>query len=375
MSLVLLKVKYEDTLRRFNAHVDENDQLDLDIGGLRFKILSLFNLQLDADITMTYIDEDGDIVTLVDDDDLRDAMKQNMKFLRIDVHKKNDKADKSYAKSSGSSTPLRSPQGPYPLPNFNTTDVLKSVPEPLREILSKFPLDLASKAASSSPVFAELVECFSKMGLSYLIPDSQVQAGGVSGIKNDSSENPSAPSANDLKDDGKSETILRSTSEESSSKKSQAKDAVNVTNVVGMSIPLQNAPVDLNVLPADSNPSGPTPMNFTPVGVSLHTADDRKETKKVTSGHLNGKSLDCGGSTSSAIPARNVNDMSNNHFNECPFSGTPIANDSAAPVAYRRIHPFKRNHSEAMGGMFHTGVRCDGCGCHPIIGPRFKSIV
>ncbi|PRQ17216.1 putative PB1 domain, Zinc finger, ZZ-type, Next to BRCA1, central domain-containing protein [Rosa chinensis] len=353
-STMVIKVKYGDTLRRFNARVDENDQLDLDMGGLRFKIYSLFNFQLDADITMTYVDEDGDIVTLVDDEDLRDAMKQNMKFLRIDVHDKTDKSEKSYAKSSGSSTPVR-----YPLPDIT--------PEPIRELISRVPRDLTPNALG--PGFADLVDCFSKMGMSYLL-----QAGGVSGVKNDSSEKPLAPSANDMKDDGKSETILKSTTEESSSKNSRAKDAVNVTKDVGMSNPPQNAPVDLNVLPADSNPSGPTPINVTPVGASLHTAEERKESEKGTSGQVKGKSLGCGGSTSSAIPALNVNDMSNNHFNQCPFSETPIVNDSA-PVAYRRLHPFKRNHSEAMGGMFHTGVRCDGCGCHPIIGPRFKSIV
>ncbi|KAM5571916.1 hypothetical protein ABKV19_012144 [Rosa sericea] len=234
-STMVIKVKYGDTLRRFNARVDENDQLDLDMGGLRFKIYSLFNFQLDADITLTYIDEDGDTVTLVDDEDLRDAMRQNMKFLRIDVHEKTDKSEKSYAKSSGSSTPVR-----YPLPDIT--------PEPIRELISRVPRDLTPNALG--PGFADLVDCFSKMGMSYLL-----QAGGVSGVKNDSSEKPLAPSANDMKDDE-----------------------------------------------------------------------------------------------------------------------TPIVNDSA-PVAYRRLHPFKRNHSEAMGGMFHTGVRCDGCGCHPIIGPRFKSIV
>ncbi|XP_050377781.1 protein NBR1 homolog isoform X2 [Argentina anserina] len=304
-STMVIKVKYGDTMRRFNARVDENDTLDLDIGGLRFKIYGLFNFQLDEDISMTYIDEDGDIVTLVDDEDLRDALRQNMKFLRIDVHKKDGKEEKSYAKSSGSSTPLINP-------------------EPLRELISKVPLELASNGLG--PGLVDLVDCFSKMGLSYLL-----QAGGVSGVQNDSSERPVAPSANEMMDGVKSETMLKPPSE----------DVVNVTKDVGISTPSHNAPVDLNVLPADSNPSGPTHINNKPVGASLHSVEVRKEAKKVTSGQLN---------------------------------GTPIVNDWA-PVAHRRLHPFKRNHSEAMGSMFHTGVRCDGCGCHPIIGPRFKSIV
>jgi next-to-BRCA1 protein 1 len=28
-----------------------------------------------------------------------------------------------------------------------------------------------------------------------------------------------------------------------------------------------------------------------------------------------------------------------------------------------------------MFGMFHRGVQCDGCGVHPITGPRYKSKV
>ncbi|XP_004299143.1 PREDICTED: uncharacterized protein LOC101312926 isoform X2 [Fragaria vesca subsp. vesca] len=315
-STMVIKVKYGDTLRRFNARIDENDQLDLDMGGLRFKIFSLFNFQLDEDITMTYIDEDGDVVTLVDDEDLRDAMKQNMKFLRIDVQRKNDKAGESDAKSNGSSTPVG-----HPLP-----DIM-----PLRELLSKVPLEVASNGLG--PRFAELVDSFAKMGLPYLL-----QAGGVSGVKNDSSQKPVAPSANAVKDNGKSETILKSPSEESSSKKSQAKDVQNATKDVGISIPSQNAPVDLNALPADSNPL--PYISVPPVGASFHTPEDM-EPNKVSGGQL---------------------------------KGTPIVNNSA-PVACRRPHAFKRIHSEATGGMFHTGVRCDGCGCHPIIGPRFKSIV
>ena len=36
-------------LRRFNACVDENGQLDLDIKGLRAKFIALFNLVPDAE--------------------------------------------------------------------------------------------------------------------------------------------------------------------------------------------------------------------------------------------------------------------------------------------------------------------------------------
>ncbi|KAM1763282.1 hypothetical protein ACFX11_002640 [Malus domestica] len=83
---------------------------------------------------------------------------------------------------------------------------MKSLPEPLREFASKFPIELASKAASSNLVFAELVNCFSKIGLSYLIPDAQVQAAGDSGKQSSASKSHVDPLAasksNDLKSHG-----------------------------------------------------------------------------------------------------------------------------------------------------------------------------
>jgi len=108
---------------------------------LREKILNLFNFPADCDLALTYIDEDGDVVTLADDDDLRDVMRQNLKF-------------------------LRSPrvQSPLPCLNNGVAEVLKSVPEPLQGILSKISHDLASKAVASNAVLTELADCFSKMG-------------------------------------------------------------------------------------------------------------------------------------------------------------------------------------------------------------------
>ncbi|KAM1282218.1 hypothetical protein ACFX2I_022705 [Malus domestica] len=86
-------------------------------------------------------------------------------------------------------------------------EVVKSLPEPLCECASKFLIELASKAASSNLVFAELIKCFSKMGLSYLIPNAQVQIAGDSGKQNGASKSHvdplSASKTNDLKSHGR----------------------------------------------------------------------------------------------------------------------------------------------------------------------------
>ncbi|GJR19470.1 protein NBR1 [Tanacetum coccineum] len=77
-------VKYGETLRRFNAAVVDN-KLSLDLVMLQNKIRSLFTFDSYVKFTMTYVDEDGDAVTLATDDDIHDIVKQSLKPLRITV--------------------------------------------------------------------------------------------------------------------------------------------------------------------------------------------------------------------------------------------------------------------------------------------------
>jgi len=86
MSLVnSVQVKFENTFKRFNVRVDENNQMDLNMVGLRDKIRSDFNFTANANFSLRYVDEEGDLVNLVDDDDLHDVMRQQLKYLRIEV--------------------------------------------------------------------------------------------------------------------------------------------------------------------------------------------------------------------------------------------------------------------------------------------------
>lgn len=374
----MLQVKYGDTLRRFNAKVNENDELDLDMAGLKAKVASLFNFDPDAEINLTYVDEDGDLVTLVDDDDLRDVMRQELKYLRIDVQLNNEKSGRFNARSSGSSTPLRSPRAQPPLPNMNyaAAEVLKSLPEPLRVALLKLSLDATSKAASSSPVVAELVESFSKMGLSLLNPDSGSHSAGQTSTQNKAAESPKAPSgATGPNDNGKS--IPKSNEEVP---KINQVDVGNVTIGLEATVTSRCPFVDLNKLPADCDPSESTHVKSASAGVCV--GDDIKE-KKLVNSNPKAKSVACEASASSSVPEKQINLGPSktpadpiNPFNECPFSAMPVVNNfPVLPVAHRPHHPIKRNHAEAMGSIFHRGIRCDGCGVHPITGPRFKSKV
>ncbi|KAL9434137.1 hypothetical protein AB3S75_028882 [Citrus x aurantiifolia] len=397
-STMVIKVKYGDTLRRFNARVDENEKLDLDIDGLRAKIKSLFNFPHDSDLTLTYVDEDGDIVTLVDDDDLCDVMRQRLKFLRIDVHLNNDKFGKAYARSSGSSTPLRSPRIQHPLPDIDSkiSEILKSVPEPLREAISKLSTDVASKAASTSPMIADLVGCFSKMGLSHVNVVPQSQYGAESSGKAEASENLMAHSVsndpNVSKDDGLrevlpktnlkevfpktslKEVLPKTTAVDSTSKSSKDVDIGIAARGVGALL----SSVDLNLPPFDSAPSGST-MSIAPPASNITAGDDRMDANENSVHQTTSVPM----STSSVDPMwpSDVNqprtaDLGGNLSTNCPFSGIPVANESAGSSRHPRRGHFKRGFNrDALMGMFHKGVRCDGCGVHPITGPRFKSKV
>lgn len=356
----MLQVKYGDTLRRFNAYVNESGQLDLDMSGLRAKILGLFDFPLSSDLTLTYVDEDGDVVTLVDDDDLLDVMKQNLKILRVNVQLNNDKFSKSYAKSSGSSTPMRSPRVQDPLPNINlnAADVLKSFPEPFRESLSKISLgltDLTSKVAAPSPVISEVLDCLLKMAKASLNPSQQSQVGASSSTQTEATEHPMALEV---------PTETNATSDEPSRK-------VRVADVVrGVGVPVKPVPasVDLNLDPScDSNPSGFTNV----ISASTPHVVDGKATKEKNDGQPSEWPSGIGASSSSTDSARPLG-------NECPVGWMHAVNHSSSNsfLLPRIISSRRRNgRNGAMVGMFHRGVQCDGCGVHPITGPRYKSKV
>ncbi|KEH31776.1 protein JOKA2 [Medicago truncatula] len=84
-SQLVIKVKFENTFKRFNVSVDENNRMDLKMVELRAKIRSDFNFTDNANFSLRYVDEEGDLVNLVDDDDLHDMMRQQLKYLRIEV--------------------------------------------------------------------------------------------------------------------------------------------------------------------------------------------------------------------------------------------------------------------------------------------------
>ncbi|KAL2515258.1 ubiquitin-associated/TS-N domain-containing protein [Forsythia ovata] len=418
-STVVVKVKHGDMLRRFNAQIVD-EQLNFDMVGLRIKIFSLFNFAVDTLLTLTYIDEDGDEVTLVDDDDLRDVVRQALNPLRITV---------KHARSSGSSTPLILPrvQDPFQRLNPNISEILKSVPEPLQETVKKLLTELAPKAYLSAPGIAVLVDHFSEMGLSYLdkLSDSQpgAQSNGHSEVRKSTTD---AKHRDSSKADPSISKVLPSIglderslkSNESSAKyipeTTLEKNEVKLGNVKGDSMEASSskAPEAVNVgvgIPCidslcESIGMDPEP-SVVPVSSSsqekISGADSTEKACLTPSNYPRGlqkplkprldilrwKNVKLSAPTS--YPAHtpwNHPDgsiryvfrdgvwMDPSPVNESPFSAVPVGNDSAIPphsASQRR----SISQNDGTGSIFHRGVRCDGCGVYPITGPRFKSKV
>ncbi|KAL3018659.1 hypothetical protein AAZX31_05G039900 [Glycine max] len=390
-SALVIKVKYGDTLRRFSAHVDENNRLDLDMVGLRAKICSIFSFSADENLILRYVDEDGDLVTLVDDDDLRDVMRQQLKFLRIDVHMNNDGGDKSNAGSSGSATPSETCPVTSPFLLRNAM---------VREHLSK-------KAASSSPVVDNLANSILKMGLnSHFQPPDTAGKSSKTGVPE--------------------EPITKAMGPQSSHVDSASNASVNSDSATPIRSPIPNPYLSGNAVKVDVSCSVPEPVRqffskssssnaaasssqlpanladlislvpepphvatgpFAKNGVTEEpiTSEAReapnghgKKGKMPTVDSSAGKGDSSGISSSFAAPnnSTQTTSLTSGAFIECPFAGTYINSWTPLP-GNSQMPPFKRSHShtDAMSGMFHKGVRCDGCGVYPITGPRFKSKV
>ncbi|KAL6509645.1 hypothetical protein OROGR_022955 [Orobanche gracilis] len=494
-SSVVIKVKYGDTLRRFNSQIVRGE-LNLKMDGLREKIISLFSFDPDTELVLTYIDEDGDVVTLASDDDFRDAVKQELDPLRITVNLKNA----PYTCSGASQNPLTSPcvsqnmntavpeifetslrplyetllkisdgmaskaspsdrvQQPVSNLNSGVSQVLKMIPEPLQEYMGKLSEDLApiakitanilSKRASPVPgTMSPAVDHFSKLVLSYMdqisqsepvvnstteagIPESRTPAAetrltnvwsepssgndlekikpeatagnsqaknhtaGGGGATNELSENIVFQPANgSLPNSGRvyPESVI--TSHSPGRKELLARKTI--MNKINGKYRLANrqAPVENNVIRKSSGPSisssnMPFVVNNSGAVKEVSTEPKLGPKPAAIGAFVPTKGDYVGGTMKSDGFGKNPDSLWASNFPclksgfspayDCPFSGLVTVNGStASPQCAPEAGPFRGSiHQNASNmNIFHRGVRCDGCGVHPITGPRFKSKV
>ncbi|XP_076927625.1 protein JOKA2-like isoform X2 [Bidens hawaiensis] len=401
MASIVIKVRFGETLRRLNVSINAG-KLELDMVLLKEKIRSFFSFGSDVEFTMTYIDEDGDAVTLADDDDLRDVVTQSLNPLRITVNLKGS----NFSGPSGNSIALKSPQNEQSnqILNSAVSEVLKSVPEPLLEAVGKLSLDLASKTSSSAPGVADLVQ---KMKAVYLDPvlSSVASSGGPTTTGGPSNVNSESSTVKKSKVELKSEA-------EGSKSKNKEKKVQKATGVVkfkdGQSlrrvdfkIPHSgygfiNAPISSNSDKKDDISGGSLAEHskhdsfVRPLGPDQVTQGQQFLAKQMSQQvpHQTAAPTFFPSQLAAGIN-KNTNNSSSflgftsglvNAFNQFPFSGVPLTSrsDSQGHSRYSHDPHLKRDvicDNNGVNNVFHRGVICDGCGVHPITGPRFKSKV
>ncbi|XP_074316234.1 protein NBR1 homolog [Silene latifolia] len=319
MASLVIKVKYEETLRRLNVAINGDQKLDLSMEGLRLKIRSLFNLPTDASIRLTYKDEDGDLVTLGDDDDLNDIVRQGLNPVRISVHVSSDQsAQSSSTPSSGSAIPSTA-SSQNVQPKFNVDEALKSLQEPLNRVL------LNLRSLTPNPQQNAIAADARKILKSVQAHLAQV----LTKLQSDISSAPTSPILADLFDGlHKLRQLCLNAALSISgnfSGSSHNKDGNEVTKNDGIDTPV---------------PIQPAPKSTQATGLNVSVED------KSASCESSAKKMSSSGSTKSRDVA---------------FSGA-------------RVMPASQKES-SFGSIIHKNVGCDGCGVLPITGPRFKSKV
>lgn len=268
MALVV-KVKYENTLRRFNVYVREDGNPDLSLDGLRNKVCDLFQLNPNMQYVITYADEDNDIITMADDNDLLDALRQGLNPLRIQVSPTSQNNRNMERRSQSNSSTPRSLSIPNEHPfalnprSICSDETLKLLPESVQKALIKLVEDCPALTSTSG--VPDFLQGFIKLVATYLEPLMKSQQG-ISAVNGTGTNNNTPSFTNDTGEQGTG-----------------------------------------NVQAGSDDRAGP-----------------------------------------SAPPVGDIHDY------------VPKRNMGIAENAHR---------------VFHKGIQCDSCGMHPIVGPRYKSMV
>lgn len=370
------------------------------MNALREKVHSLYSFPVGSELVLTYMDEDKDVVTLADEEDLNDIVRQYLNPLRITVKLKMKKSPKSQTKSSGIVTPVREPevQIPVQVKSTSATEVLNSLPDPVRETILKLSTELGSDISSPSG-YANLLDSLAKMGLSYLKEIS------VSGAKTGPLE--SFSDATVTKDRNSSLAVgTTQAPEKKSNGTEQDKKSGFPENFVTKSADMVNVKDKPSTLPAKTTSEIGTGGGKQDKGNNfcLHdkwgnrntgSSEGNKVGNNARSGHKMGakKSNESLQWRNQVIRPQSSNDSRYGHkiqavksveprqgWDSEPWTGIESSGSNFSSVN-RSQHPHRTvpfrsyNPSNGIGNIFHSGVRCDGCGIHPISGPRFKSKV
>lgn len=83
----MLQIKYGNTLKRLNAPIYDGN-LHFNMDELRGWITYVFGLPRYSELEISYIDEDGELITMTDENDLMDIMAQKKLQYRLRMYVK-----------------------------------------------------------------------------------------------------------------------------------------------------------------------------------------------------------------------------------------------------------------------------------------------
>ncbi|KAF7002120.1 hypothetical protein CFC21_017649 [Triticum aestivum] len=423
---LVIKVNYGGTLKRFSAFVNGSN-LDHNLAALRSKIANAFKFSPEEQFILTYTDEDGDIVMLDDDDDLRDAaVSQELNPLRIDVQLKSSTAGAPQPNQQAlNSRSKMSAAMEDQLAQVKSAidEALKFVPEQVPAVLAKLSHELRSKAASSAPPVRELLDRIAKL----MTPKSGMEP--TSGLSYSSSGSSSGnpQTFRDMKDSNASESATASASNSQHAKSSRALGLKSVL-VEKTNAQVQQAPGCTSIgVPSVLVGSGgellyhkkrtdalskgkshaqsmgksvmsssvPPVPSFAPGGSTLGSANGYMPFGSIRK--INGDSSSAfpppRGPPSSSIPTFETDPILNpytsvaTHGLQKAFPPPPAYNYNQFRFSRPSLVNSYGNYQDPYSfGSYsgygtpqqsvHKWVECDGgCGVTPIVGPRYKSNV
>uniref|UniRef100_M8CPQ7 ZZ-type zinc finger-containing protein n=1 Tax=Aegilops tauschii TaxID=37682 RepID=M8CPQ7_AEGTA len=422
---LVIKVNYGGTLKRFSASVNGSN-LDHNLAALQSKIANAFKFSPEEQFILTYTDEDGDVVMLDDDDDLRDAaVSQELNPLRIDVQLKSSTAGAPQPNQQAlNSRSKMSAAMEDQLAQVKSAidEALKFVPEQVPAVLAKLSHELRSKAASSAPPVRDLLDRIAKL----MTPKSGMEP--TSGLS-DSSSGSSSGNPQTFRDMKHNNACESATVPASHSQHAKSSRALGLKSVL-----VEKTNAQVQQAPGCTSIGVPSVL----VGSGGKLLYHKKRTDALSKGKSHAQSMGKsvvsssvppvpsfapGGSTlgspngytpfgnikkingdsSSAFPApRGPPPSSMPTFETIPrlppYCSLPTHGLQKAfppPPAYdynqfsfsrpSAVNPYGIYQDPYSFGSYsgygipqqsvHKWVECDGCGVTPIVGPRYKSTV
>ena len=334
------------------------------------------------------------MVTLVDDEDLCEAISQSLNPLRINVSLNDTRAKRSKFRLKMSSSPKGSchvRRLPSLTDSCNCERASKFLPEPISDVFLKKSVELITKATYI--VVIQFVDYLSKLQSSHLGLVLECPDGKQDGEEFTSECSRDSKVTEDLKstkDMAKQKPLSGEIEETMKKNFHEEKETENVSTAVGNSF-LQDTPgkvVTINPQ-EDSASSGCLNLNrHSPVSKSDTLCNlNKKNAKEEECAHLSWKSANFDSSlyraANSVVPiqASTAPITQGPNFAALNSNGTKIAfnpntQSSSSQIASKPCDSASKNNNcsgNTICRVFHKGIRCDGCGICPIVGPRFKS--